>query len=82
MKEDIDVLSDGATAADREVEDASKWHHSQTIAAADPDLDPITCSVQVGTGAMAPPGAEKATPVWPSAVGPRELQVYLGVGIV
>jgi hypothetical protein len=34
------------------------------------------CSVHVGTGAMAPPGAENATPGWPSAVGPRELHVY------
>eukprot|EP00955_Chlamydomonas_euryale_P068212 360050-Chlamydomonas_euryale.AAC.1 len=33
-------------------------------------------SVHVGTGAMAPPGAENATPGAPSAVGPRELHVY------
>lgn len=36
------------------------------------------CCVHVGTGAMAPPGAEKVTPKSPSAVGPREDQLYYG----
>ncbi len=35
-----------------------------------------TCCVHCGTGAMAPPGAENATPRCPSAVGPLLLQLY------
>ena len=35
-----------------------------------------TCSVHWGTGAIAPPGADRTTPVAPSAVGPRLDQVY------
>ena len=34
------------------------------------------CCVHVGTGAMAPPGAEKLTPRSPSGAGPRLDQVY------
>mmetsp|Transcript_12972 Transcript_12972/g.36483 ORF Transcript_12972/g.36483 Transcript_12972/m.36483 type:complete len:273 (-) Transcript_12972:619-1437(-) len=34
------------------------------------------CSVQLGTGATAPPGALSTTPRSPSRVGPREDQVY------
>jgi len=33
-------------------------------------------SVQLGTGAMAPPGALSDTPRSPSVVGPRDDQVY------
>ena len=33
-------------------------------------------SCQLGTGAIAPPGAVRSTPRSPSSVGPRELQVY------
>lgn len=40
---------------------------------ATPALMLVTCCVHCGTGAMAPPGAENATPVCPSEVGPREL---------
>ena len=34
------------------------------------------CCVHCGTGAMAPPGADRTTPVWPSGVGPLLDQVY------
>lgn len=35
-----------------------------------------TCSVHWGTGAMAPPGADRTTPVAPSGVGPLLDHVY------
>ena len=35
-----------------------------------------TCSVHWGTGAMAPPGADRITPVAPSGVGPLLDHVY------
>lgn len=35
----------------------------------------LPCRVQAGTGAIAPPGATRVTPQYPSGVGPREDQV-------
>ena len=42
----------------------------------------LPCSVQLETGAMAPPGAVKSTPRLPSKVGPRDDHVYWIAGIV
>ena len=40
----------------------------------------LPCSVQFETGAIAPPGALKSTPRFPSSVGPRDDQVYCMAG--
>ena len=42
----------------------------------------LPCSVQLDTGAIAPPGALKSTPRLPSNVGPRDDQVYWMAGMV
>jgi hypothetical protein len=40
-----------------------------------PFMSCLLCSVQVGTGLMAAPGAVMLTPAWPSVAGPVEDQV-------